>query len=76
LHRVRQLLSETDLSMSDIAQRTGFRHTEYLSVAFKRQFGISPSAFRQEHYSTASLGAGRSATEKSNTTGRSSVGAS
>lgn len=47
MQRVRQLLSETDLSLSAIARRTGFQHDEYLSVAFKKAVGVSPRQFRQ-----------------------------
>jgi LacI family transcriptional regulator len=43
---VRQLLTETDLSLAAIAERAGFRHVEYLSVAFKRAFGQPPSRYR------------------------------
>ena len=48
LARARQLLATTDLSLSEVAGRCGFRHTEYLSVAFKRQFGIPPGQFRRD----------------------------
>jgi len=60
LARVQQLLSDTDLSLSEIAARTGFEHPEYLSVAFKRELGVSPSAYRREHQSVAGVGVGRS----------------
>lgn len=46
LGRVRQLLAETDLPLYLVAERTGFAHTEYLSVLFKRETGKTPSAFR------------------------------
>ena len=46
LGRVRQLLAETDLPLYLVAERTGFEHTEYLSVVFKRETGKTPSAFR------------------------------
>ena len=46
LGRVKQLLTETDLSLFEIAGRTGFEHVEYLSVAFKREVGVPPSVFR------------------------------
>jgi len=46
--RVRQLLMETTLTLSEIAQRVGFEHVEYLSVAFKREVGISPREFRKQ----------------------------
>ena len=48
LARARQLLAATDLSLAEVAGRCGFCHTEYLSVAFKRQFGIPPGQFRRE----------------------------
>jgi len=44
--RVEQLLRETDLSLATIADRSGFRHTEYLTVAFGRRHGMPPSAWR------------------------------
>lgn len=47
LARVRQLLSETDLPLYLIADRTGFEHVEYLSVVFKRETGRTPSEFRR-----------------------------
>ncbi|MBL9200208.1 MAG: DNA-binding transcriptional regulator [Opitutaceae bacterium] len=46
LERVRQLLTETDLALYQIADRTGFEHVEYLSVLFKRETGQTPSEFR------------------------------
>ncbi|MGH8018308.1 MAG: substrate-binding domain-containing protein, partial [Opitutaceae bacterium] len=46
LSRVQQLLTETDLSLASIAERTGFEHVEYLSVAFKRERGITPRECR------------------------------
>jgi len=47
--RAKQLLAETSLPLTVVAQRVGFQHAEYLSVAFKRRFGISPSEYRDEH---------------------------
>ena len=49
LNRVKELLTGTDLSLGEIAERAGFRHTEYLSVVFKRECGTTPSAYRKEH---------------------------
>ena len=45
--RVRQLLRETQLQLSDVARRSGFRNAEYLATAFRRKFGISPNTFRK-----------------------------
>ncbi|QDT77111.1 Xylose operon regulatory protein [Gimesia maris] len=47
LDRVKQLLEETELSLIEIAERTGFRHAEYLNVAFKKQTGTTPGQFRR-----------------------------
>jgi len=48
MERVRRLLRETDLSLAEIAQRTGFAQADYLSVAFKKAMGVSPRAYRKE----------------------------
>ncbi|MGI9473071.1 MAG: substrate-binding domain-containing protein [Rubripirellula sp.] len=44
--RVRLLLSETDLPLREVAQRAGFEHTEYLTVAFKRETKLTPTEYR------------------------------
>lgn len=44
--RVEQLLTETDLPLATIADRCGFRHTEYMTVAFTRRHGMPPSRWR------------------------------
>lgn len=49
LDRVKQLLTETDLPLEQIAERAGFTHVEYLTVAFKREVGTPPSKFRLLH---------------------------
>ncbi|MEO7796995.1 MAG: DNA-binding transcriptional regulator [Opitutaceae bacterium] len=49
LSRVRAMLVETDLPVALIAERAGFDHTEYLSVAFRRETGLTPSAYRHRH---------------------------
>ena len=46
--RVEQLLAETDLPLATIAARTGFRHPEYMTVAFTRRHGMSPSQWRRK----------------------------
>jgi LacI family transcriptional regulator len=40
------LLRETELPIAEIAHRTGYHHAEYLTVAFKRSFGMPPSEYR------------------------------
>ena len=49
LKRIKELLLEPGLSLPAIAELTGFKHTEYLSVFFKRQTGLSPSAYRNTY---------------------------
>jgi LacI family transcriptional regulator len=48
MQRVKQLLTETDLSLTDIADRAGFSYVEYLSTSFRRQTGQSPSSYRRK----------------------------
>ena len=47
--KVRQLLQETELPLETIARRCGFEHSEYLSVMFKRETGLTTTQFRNTH---------------------------
>ncbi|NLE38530.1 MAG: DNA-binding transcriptional regulator [Pirellulaceae bacterium] len=47
--RVKELLSQTDLSLIDIADRAGFKHVEYLCTVFKRETGWTPTEYREQH---------------------------
>ncbi len=53
LDRVKSLLSQTELSLSDIAEKCGFAHVEYLSVVFKKKLGLPPSQYRSRSSSFA-----------------------
>jgi LacI family transcriptional regulator len=44
--RAKQLLADTDLTLADVAARTGFEHAEYFSVAFKRETNSTPGTYR------------------------------
>ncbi len=46
LLRVRQLLTDTDMKLAQIASIAGFEHAEYMSVVFKRETGETPGSFR------------------------------
>ena len=46
LDRTKKLLSETDLSIKEIAGQTGYSDQNYFSRQFKNKFGISPTDFR------------------------------
>jgi LacI family transcriptional regulator len=49
LARVCELLTETDLPLSDIVPRTGFQYRTYLARAFKKEFGQTPRQFRKKN---------------------------
>ncbi|TWT52764.1 Xylose operon regulatory protein [Rubripirellula amarantea] len=48
IERICQLLRGTDLSLGQIAMRTGFQTEEYMNVAFRRAVGIPPGKFRKQ----------------------------
>ena len=48
LSKAEELLTSTDLSVTDIAARVGFSDMAYFSRRFKRQYGLSPLQFRQQ----------------------------
>lgn len=47
LLRVRDLLSETELSLAAIARKAGFNHPQYMCEIFKRIYAETPGAFRK-----------------------------
>ena len=49
LERVQELLSSTDLTIKTIAGRCGFDYPEYLMLLFRRRFGLTMNAFREEN---------------------------
>jgi len=42
-----QLLIETDLAMPEIAKRCGFANASYFGISFRKNLGITPTAFRR-----------------------------
>lgn len=48
LDRVKSLLVRTKLTVEEIAALAGFDHSEYLSVAFKREIGLTPGEYRRK----------------------------
>lgn len=46
LNRIRELLDDTELSLPEIARRTGYGSNMALSLAFKRETGMTPGAYR------------------------------
>jgi len=49
LERAAQLLQNSQMKLADIADKTGYQTAYALSKAFKRHFGLAPSAFRNMH---------------------------
>lgn len=47
VERASQLLRETDLRLEQVARMAGFVRGDYLSTAFRRQVGMSPSEYRR-----------------------------
>jgi LacI family transcriptional regulator len=48
LRRARELLLRSDLSLAEIAERSGFKHQEYLGAVCKAHLGKTPARFRKE----------------------------
>ncbi len=51
INRVKQLLSETDMTLQQIAELAGYSHKERLSTVFKRVTSQTPGVYRREHSS-------------------------
>lgn len=48
LKRAMDLLAASDLPLAEVAERTGFKHQEYLGAVFKARTGQTPAEFRKE----------------------------
>lgn len=48
LLKAKELLAETDLSVTDICFSSGFENIAHFSKVFKEKFGLPPSEFRQQ----------------------------
>lgn len=48
LERAKRLLTETDWSLAQIAEKTGFNYGEYLHTVFAQKNGITPGEFRRQ----------------------------
>lgn len=48
LERVKALLTDTDWTLAQIAERTGFKYSEYLHTVFTQKVGIPPGRFREQ----------------------------
>lgn len=48
LSRARELLAETDLTVSQVAEHCGFTSGEYFATSFSKTFGCSPTQWRSQ----------------------------
>jgi LacI family transcriptional regulator len=48
LERVKDLLADTDWNLAQIAERTGFKYSEYLHTVFSQKIGMTPGEFRRK----------------------------
>ncbi|MEJ5961541.1 hybrid sensor histidine kinase/response regulator transcription factor [Pedobacter immunditicola] len=48
LKRSAYLLEKSDLTIAEVAYKTGFNNAKYFSVCFKKQFELSPSDFKKK----------------------------
>jgi LacI family transcriptional regulator len=48
LDRVKELLADTNWTLAQIAERTGFKYSEYLHTVFTQKIGIPPGKYREQ----------------------------
>ena len=46
MHRIKQLLKDTDLSVTEVAHRLNFPDASYLTKLFKKHAGLTPKQYR------------------------------
>ncbi len=47
MHYAKRLLTDTNLSIDEIANITGYEHSQHFATAFKKHFSLTPSAIRK-----------------------------
>jgi transcriptional regulator GlxA family with amidase domain len=47
LERAREMLLQTEIPVTEVAEAVGFVNPAHFSRAFNKRFGIAPSALRQ-----------------------------
>jgi AraC-like DNA-binding protein len=59
IERAKHLLAESEVSIAVVAELAGFNDASYLSVAFRRETGESPYAYRTRHRTSRGEGGAR-----------------
>lgn len=49
--RVMELLADKNLSILEVSEKAEFTNQRYFSTVFKQANGMTPSKYRQEHFS-------------------------
>lgn len=49
INHAQKLLSETDLTINEISNKTGFLNQNYFFTAFKKELGLTPAVYRSQH---------------------------
>ncbi len=55
LERAQSLLADTELAMPEVAERAGFSDAKHLSVVFRQETGLTPTAYRRQYRSQAGV---------------------
>ena len=48
LEKAKKLIEETDMTIAEISDNTGFASQSYFSTAFKNYTGLTPSQYKQK----------------------------
>lgn len=48
MHRASQLLADSEVKVALVARESGYRHIGLFNLMFKKQFGMTPSAWREK----------------------------
>jgi LacI family transcriptional regulator len=49
LRKAQDLLRETDLTVRSVAEKSGFKHPEYMAAVFKSRLGLTPGQYRKRY---------------------------
>ena len=55
MDEARRLLLMTNLPLAEVSRRSGFASARYFTLAFRKEFGLPPSAFREDSQNSKAL---------------------